>query len=148
MTFHHSRLPWLWHSRLSYVYTAGLQASAQLSGPACLDSLSASASVSFSRHIHKVDCLDAFAWRLDLMPPCCLMLLPLAHMCVHCVCHLCMSPSVCKQMYIGSGMVVCVADPAVAKRMLTKLMTRFTGIPLLAGEQDWEFLGSGLVGTK
>lgn len=52
------------------------------------------------------------------------------------------------QIYIGSNMLVCVADPVVAKRMLGKLSFRHAGIQLLAGPQDWDFLLDGLVGAK
>lgn len=52
------------------------------------------------------------------------------------------------QIYLGSNMLVCVADPVVAKRMLSKLSFRHAGIPLLAGADDWDFLFEGLVGAK
>lgn len=52
------------------------------------------------------------------------------------------------KMYIGSSMVVCVAEPAAARRMLSKQQVRHTGIQLLAGPDDWDFLTHGLVGAK
>lgn len=52
------------------------------------------------------------------------------------------------QIYVGSNMVVCVSDPAAAKRMLGKLNFRHSGIQLTAGKEDWDFLVDGLVGAK
>lgn len=52
------------------------------------------------------------------------------------------------QIYIGSNMLICVSDPSVAKRMLSKLNFRHSGIQLTAGEEDWDFLVDGLVGAK
>lgn len=45
-------------------------------------------------------------------------------------------------------MLVCVADPVIAKRMLNKLSFRHAGIQLLVGPDDWDFLLDGLVGAK
>jgi hypothetical protein len=45
-------------------------------------------------------------------------------------------------------MVVCVAEPSAAKRLLSKQLVRHTGVQLLAGPGDWDFLTDGLVGAK
>lgn len=52
------------------------------------------------------------------------------------------------QMYIGSNMIICVADPAAARRMLSTLSYRHSGIQLTAGKEDWDFLLDSVVGAK
>lgn len=52
------------------------------------------------------------------------------------------------QIYIGSNMIICVADAAAAKHMLARVNFRHAGIQLTTGKDDWDLLVDGLVGAK
>jgi hypothetical protein len=45
-------------------------------------------------------------------------------------------------------MIVCLAEPSLARRTFSKLSCRHSGVQLVAGQQDWDFLVDGLVGAK
>ncbi|WIA29661.1 hypothetical protein OEZ86_012145 [Tetradesmus obliquus] len=52
------------------------------------------------------------------------------------------------KIYIGSNMIVCLAEPGLARRTFSKLSCRHSGVQLVAGPQDWDFLVDGLVGAN
>jgi hypothetical protein len=54
----------------------------------------------------------------------------------------------CTQIYLGSAMIIVLADGADARRVLGRELHRHSGVVLTTGKDDWDFLKDGLVGAK